>query len=127
MILSSYDYLYLDCGAGNLLGNNSWCDPYKTWSRVYSFNPNAAQLGDRLYGVEAAIWTELIPPDTIDFKIWPRATALAMRLWNLEENLSRPKLVETLIYHNTIMLNLGIDVGPVSNEYCEKHIDMCFF
>jgi hypothetical protein len=42
-------------------------------------------LGDRLFGVEAAAWSEMIPPDNLDFKLWPRGTALGMRLWNTEE------------------------------------------
>lgn len=32
------DYFYLDCGAGEWLGDdvdgNSWCDPFKTWQKV---------------------------------------------------------------------------------------------
>ncbi|KAK7680268.1 hypothetical protein QCA50_016778 [Cerrena zonata] len=32
------NYFYLDCGAGDWVGNNvlgnSWCDPFKTWQRV---------------------------------------------------------------------------------------------
>jgi hexosaminidase len=31
IILSPYDSLYFDCGTGNLLGNEAWCDPWKPW------------------------------------------------------------------------------------------------
>ncbi|KAF9577833.1 hypothetical protein BGW38_006710, partial [Lunasporangiospora selenospora] len=43
VITGSADFWYLDCGYGDWLGNwtmgRSWCDPYKTWQRIYSFNP----------------------------------------------------------------------------------------
>lgn len=39
IVLSTYDFLYLDCGTGSPQGGNSWCDPYKTWAKIYTFNP----------------------------------------------------------------------------------------
>lgn len=36
----------------------------------------------RILGGEAAMWTELIPPDKLDAAIWPRAAAVADRLWS---------------------------------------------
>lgn len=39
IIFSPGDYYYLDCGFGNKYGSNAWCDPFKTWSRIYSFDP----------------------------------------------------------------------------------------
>ena len=39
------DYFYLDCGSGSWLSNDasgrSWCDPYKTWQKAYTFDPLA--------------------------------------------------------------------------------------
>ena len=37
-ILSAYTSYYLDCGTGNEFGQNSWCDPYKTWRTIYFNN-----------------------------------------------------------------------------------------
>ncbi|EEB94073.1 hypothetical protein MPER_07179, partial [Moniliophthora perniciosa FA553] len=38
------DYFYLDCGGGGWLGGDtgdSWCDPFKSWQRAYTFDPLA--------------------------------------------------------------------------------------
>jgi hexosaminidase len=45
LIHAASDYFYLDCGHGGWVGNNingnSWCDPFKTWQKAYSFDPVA--------------------------------------------------------------------------------------
>ena len=39
-ILAPGDIYYMDCGFGNKYGANSWCDPFKTWWDIYSFEPS---------------------------------------------------------------------------------------
>lgn len=36
-------------------------------------------------------------------------------------------MASKLIYQNYLLKQVGIAPGPVSDEYCEKHVDMCFF
>lgn len=41
---TNVDQCSQDCGGGGWLGNsirNSWCDPFKTWQKIYSFDPYA--------------------------------------------------------------------------------------
>lgn len=72
-----------------MMGDNSWCDPYKTYSRIYSFDPEKAKIGDRLLGAEACLWSEMISNNNIDVMAWPRGIALGLRLWNKDEKLNQ--------------------------------------
>jgi len=38
-----------------------------------------------LLGSEAPLWAEEISNNNIDNSAWPRATSLALRLWNVDE------------------------------------------
>ncbi len=48
--------------------------------------PPATPLDDRqktlILGGEATMWSELVTPETIDSRIWPRTAAIAERLWS---------------------------------------------
>ena len=39
---------------------------------------------DQVYGAEAALWSEQVDEWTLDARLWPRASALAERLWSSE-------------------------------------------
>jgi hexosaminidase len=84
------DYFYMDCGFGNKYGGNSWCDPFKTWWHIYSFEPSNYTDSDLMLGSEIAAWSELNKDDNIHVKTWPRGAAMADKTWGplVETNLS---------------------------------------
>jgi hexosaminidase len=45
----------------------------------------SAEEKSRILGGEACMWAELITADNIDERIWPRAAAIAERLWSPQE------------------------------------------
>ncbi|EXJ64459.1 beta-N-acetylhexosaminidase [Cladophialophora yegresii CBS 114405] len=108
VVVSSSDFLYLDCGFGgwvtndprynemvnpnvsvpnfNYLGTGgSWCAPYKTWQRIYDYdftlNLTDAQKSHVL-GAEVPLWSEQVDDTVISSKMWPRAAALAELTWS---------------------------------------------
>ncbi|GAA5980843.1 hypothetical protein JCM10908_003888 [Rhodotorula pacifica] len=88
IIHAASDYLYLDCGAGAWLGKTpngrSWCDPFKSWQKVYSFDPYrnlTSEQRDLVLGGEALLWSEQASPENLDELAWPRAAAAAEVFW----------------------------------------------
>ncbi|KAI0373766.1 N-acetylhexosaminidase [Pilatotrama ljubarskyi] len=82
------DYFYLDCGAGEWIGDdvaNSWCDPFKTWQKSYTFDPLAnisAAQAHLVLGGEQLLWTEQSGPENLDSIVWPRAASSAEVFWS---------------------------------------------
>lgn len=110
VIVSSSDFLYLDCGFGGYVTNDprynvqanpdptaatpsfnyggiggSWCAPYKTWQRIYDYdfttNLTDAQA-KHVIGAAAPLWSEQVDDAVISSKMWPRAAALAELVWS---------------------------------------------
>lgn len=109
-IVSSADFLYLDCGFGGWVTNDhrynvqaptaatqtdsfnyspgingDWCAPYKTWQRIYDYdfttNLTAAEA-KHVLGAVAPLWSEQVDDTVITMKLWPRAAALAELTWS---------------------------------------------
>ncbi len=74
-----------------LLSAGYYLDLNESAAEHYAVDPfagNAASLTPQqkqsILGGEAAMWTEFVTPENIDNKIWPRAAAIAERLWSPE-------------------------------------------
>lgn len=121
VIVSSSDWLYLDCGFGGWVTNDprydvmvnpdavdglanfnwggnggSWCAPYKSWQRIYDYdfttNLTAAEAA-HVIGVTAPLWSEQVDDTVISSKMWPRAAALAELSWSGNKNAAGQKRV----------------------------------
>lgn len=73
----------------SLLSSGYYLDLMWPASRHYSVDPlsdGAADLtpteASRILGGEACIWSEFVSPENIDSRVWPRAAAVAERLWS---------------------------------------------
>ncbi|MFM7078469.1 MAG: beta-N-acetylhexosaminidase [Bacteroidota bacterium] len=71
-----------------ILSNGYYIDlAQPTWQH-YANDPLPAGLGltpeqeKHVLGGEATMWAELVTPETIDSRIWPRTAAIAERLWS---------------------------------------------
>jgi hexosaminidase len=72
-------------------------EPYVTDAMVASDAPALTdEERTRIVGGEAAIWTELVPDGHLEMHTWPRAAAVAERLWSLPTLRDRADLVRRL-------------------------------
>ncbi|PRW50867.1 glycoside hydrolase family 20 isoform A [Chlorella sorokiniana] len=84
VVAMPYKHWYLDCGLGTKDKDN-WCAPLKDWKNMYQYDPLANFTGrdpSRVLGGEAAMWSEMVRPVILDYILWPRAAAMAERLWS---------------------------------------------
>lgn len=108
VIVSSADFMYLDCGFGGYVTNDhrynvqenpnpavpnfnyqgpggSWCAPYKTWQRIYNYDFTQGLTkaqAKHVIGAAAPLWSEQVDDTIISGKMWPRAAALAELVWS---------------------------------------------
>jgi len=76
-------------GYMGILSNGYYLDHILSAADHYRVDPldkEAADLSDeqksRILGGEACMWSEFVSPETVDSRIWPRAAAVAERLWS---------------------------------------------
>ena len=75
-------------GYQGILSNGYYIDLCQTAEFHYLNDPlpQDSPLGDRekalVLGGEATMWSELVTPETIDSRVWPRTAAIAERLWS---------------------------------------------
>ncbi|OAX38800.1 glycoside hydrolase family 20 protein [Rhizopogon vinicolor AM-OR11-026] len=130
------DYFYLDCGAGESLGDypsgNSWCDPFKSWSEAYTYDP-LANLTEAQYelvlGGEQMLWSEQSGPENLDPIVWPRAASSAEIFWsskqptgaalNVTEALPR---LQDMRYR---MVQRGLDPIRLQPKWCALRQNEC--
>lgn len=127
MILSNYDALYFDCGFGGwVTDGNNWCSPYIGWQKVYENSPEkiAGDYNGLILGSEAAIWSEQIDEHTIDARFWPRASALAERLWSNPKDNWRAAESRFLVHRERLTEN-GLSAEAIEPEWCLQNQNEC--
>lgn len=78
-------------GYSSILSSGYYLDHLRTAEYHYAVDPLPSSSGlsaeeaARVLGGEACMWGEHIGPETIDSRIWPRAAAIAERLWSPRE------------------------------------------
>jgi hexosaminidase len=76
-------------GHGAILSSGWYLDHLRSAAYIYGVDPlgeSAATLTaaekSRVLGGEGAMWAEFVNAETVDSRIWPRAAAIAERLWS---------------------------------------------
>ena len=154
-IVSSSDFLYLDCGFGGYVGNDprynemtnpnasvftfnygggggSWCAPYKTWQRIYDYDFTlnlTKQEAAHIIGAEAPLWSEQVDDTVISSKMWPRAAALAELVWSGNKDAQGDKrtnrMTQRIANFREYLVANGIQAAPLFPRYCLQHPHAC--
>lgn len=76
-------------GYQGILSNGYYLDLVQPASAHYAVDPLSGPAADLtpdqqrlVLGGEACMWAELVTPENVDSRIWPRAAAIAERLWS---------------------------------------------
>lgn len=156
-VVSSSDFLYLDCGYGGWNGNDprynemsnpnasvptfnyggnggSWCAPYKTWQRIYDydFTLNLTDAEKQyVIGAEAPLWSEQVDDTVISVKMWPRAAALAELVWSGNRDSTGLKrtsqFTQRLLNFREYLVANGVYAAPLQPQYCLSRPHACDF
>lgn len=156
VVVSSSDFLYLDCGHGGAISNDpryneqsneaggvtfnyggsggSWCAPYKTWQRIYDYdfltNLTAAEA-KHVIGAEAPLWAEQVDDVTVSSLFWPRAAALGELVWSGNRDAAGRKrttnLTQRLLNFREYLLANGVMAAAILPKYCMQHPHACDF
>jgi len=88
-----------------------------TWKDFYNNEPYSPEMTDeeksRILGGETCMWSERVDEYNVEGMIYPRASAVAERLWSPQDvvlaELAAPRLAE----FRCRMVNRGIKAGPI--------------
>lgn len=159
VIVSSSDFFYLDCGSGGFVTDDprydvqenptpdqdsfnyqgpggSWCAPYKTWQRIYSYDfPEVkytkTERPGKILGGSVQLWSEQSDANVIDAKIWPRAASLAELLWSGNKQPDNPavkrlgEFAQRIVNFRERLVARGIRAEALMPRYCITRPHSC--
>ncbi|OMJ20087.1 Beta-hexosaminidase 2 [Smittium culicis] len=139
VVASPYTSFYLDCGHGAWLSNwsngNSWCDPFKTWMKIYSYNPfvniTTPEARSLVLGGEVALWAEQADETNVDKLLWPRAAASGELFWSgptVPNTETRRDINDAAIRigeHRFRLLARDIQAEPTQPLWCVRNPGAC--
>ncbi|XP_048253652.1 uncharacterized protein LOC124133952 isoform X2 [Haliotis rufescens] len=96
------------------------------WPKYYQCDPADNTFGymideKKVLGGEACLWSEYIDNENMMTTLWPRASAVAERLWSAKDVRDLDTAGARLSEHRCRMLNRGLSVAQISGpDYCLK-------
>ncbi|XP_036619486.1 beta-hexosaminidase subunit beta [Trichosurus vulpecula] len=93
------------------------------WKKYYSVEPlnfvGTTKQKDLVIGGTAALWGEYVDATNLSPRLWPRASAVAERLWSPQKVRNLDDAYDRLTEHRCRMLRRGIAAQPLFVGYCE--------
>ncbi|KAG6462276.1 hypothetical protein O3G_MSEX013157 [Manduca sexta] len=103
------------------------CRRYRTWQEMYGWKSWRNIEVFTIEGGETILWTDLVDTSNLDNHLWPRAAAVAERLWSdivINSSASGPVYVR-LDHQRWRMLLRGVKVQPVWPVWCSFNPGSC--
>ncbi|KYO48587.1 hypothetical protein Y1Q_0004000 [Alligator mississippiensis] len=92
------------------------------WKKYYSVEPlnflGSQKQKSLVIGGEACLWGEFVDATNLTPRLWPRASAIAERLWSSQNVTNLSDAYNRLTKHRCRMLGRGIAAEPVYAGYC---------
>ena len=86
-------------GFHGLLSHGYYIDLYQSAEFHYLNDPLSGKAGDltdeekkMILGGEACMWSEMVTPENVDSRIWPRMAAIAERFWSPQQTRDVPSM-----------------------------------
>jgi len=100
-------------GYQTVLSNGYYIDRLLSVTHHYSVDPIGDAIltkeeREKILGAEATMWSELVTPQTIDSRIWPRTAAIAERFWSAKNVTDIDNMRKRLQVVNFQLEELGI-------------------
>ena len=120
VVMTPNEYCYFDydpCITGDPMAYNfNWAVPLPL-VKVYGFDPLKglpAECRPRILGAQCNNWTEMTClPNELEWKVWPRALALAEVLWTYPEKRDFADFVRRAEACRERLVAAGVNAGPV--------------
>ncbi|XP_040197368.1 beta-hexosaminidase subunit beta-like isoform X1 [Rana temporaria] len=97
------------------------------WQRYYRVEPlnfnGTEQQKQLVIGGEACLWGEFVDATNLAPRLWPRASAVAERLWSSAKVTSVQDAYNRLVVHRCRMVGRGISAEPLYVGFCENEMD----
>uniref|UniRef100_A0A2H8U0P4 Beta-hexosaminidase n=1 Tax=Melanaphis sacchari TaxID=742174 RepID=A0A2H8U0P4_9HEMI len=97
---------------------------YHSWKVIYNNKLPMANNSNLILGAETCMFSEFADDFNLDIKVWPRAAALAERLWS-DPPTNALAAEYRLLQHRERLISLGIKPDRITPEWCNDREGEC--